>query len=336
MRSILTSGDLKDIIAEQHYPDGFHVDQGLHKRSYEIDYHGIRVGSKEIYFDGILIGFGDYHTTHDLTLRGKYDRPLLSLSFGLKGEFYGKTDGTFSSTTFGLSEGEALFCYIPEPSGVFDFKANTELTTFSITFTESYFKRFSTCQSPVYDEILNSIIRERPHIKLTSLPACGRIREIIYQVQNSRLEGPMQRFMLEAKIIELFCLWIDACDSINPNSHKSQHADSDRIYYARELLYNSMHDPPSISELARLCGINEFKLKKGFKEIFHNTVMGTLFDYKMKLASELLLQSDLTIGEISDMTGYVHQQHFSTAFKRKFGVAPTEWKHYAKTTSLST
>ncbi|MDR0750669.1 MAG: AraC family transcriptional regulator [Tannerellaceae bacterium] len=36
--------------------------------------------------------------------------------------------------------------------------------------------------------------------------------------------------------------------------------------------------------------------------------------------------TDKTIQEIADLTGYEYQSHFTTAFKRKFYVSPQEYR----------
>jgi AraC-like DNA-binding protein len=69
-------------------------------------------------------------------------------------------------------------------------------------------------------------------------------------------------------------------------------------------------------------GINEFKLKHGFKEVFKNTVFGYLSDYKLLKAKELLADSSKDIKSISDELGYSSVQHFSNAFSKKFGISP--------------
>lgn len=48
--------------------------------------------------------------------------------------------------------------------------------------------------------------------------------------------------------------------------------DKQRIFFARDCLLKNIDAPPTLSQLARAAGLNEFKLKKGFKEIFNQTV----------------------------------------------------------------
>lgn len=48
--------------------------------------------------------------------------------------------------------------------------------------------------------------------------------------------------------------------------------------------------------------------------------------YKLNRAAELLREGTCNVSEISDMTGFSSLSYFSTAFKRQFGVAPSEYK----------
>ncbi|ULT23854.1 helix-turn-helix transcriptional regulator [Sphingobacterium sp. E70] len=82
----------------------------------------------------------------------------------------------------------------------------------------------------------------------------------------------------------------------------------------------------TLVNLAHLVGTNEFTLKKGFKELFGTTVFGFWNDAKMEHAKKLILDKNMTIGEVSDAIGYKNQRHFSDAFRRKFGFPPSKLK----------
>lgn len=80
--------------------------------------------------------------------------------------------------------------------------------------------------------------------------------------------------------------------------------------------------PPSLSELAHLSGLNEYKLKQGFKEMFSTTVFGYLAEKRLELARDYLSDPNRSVTEIADSLGYASIQHFSYAFKKKFGHSP--------------
>ena len=89
-------------------------------------------------------------------------------------------------------------------------------------------------------------------------------------------------------------------------------------------------DPVShihIPMLADKAGINEFKLKIGFKELFQISP----YQYRLRLclerAKELLEESDDTIDQIAAKVGFGTYNGFSTAFKKAFNIPPTAYRN---------
>jgi AraC-like DNA-binding protein len=75
-----------------------------------------------------------------------------------------------------------------------------------------------------------------------------------------------------------------------------------------------------------MAGLNEFKLKKGFKETFNQTVFEYLSDVRLETARNDLLNTGKSVTEIACELGYSSLQHFSAAFSKKFGVSPKKMK----------
>ena len=85
-----------------------------------------------------------------------------------------------------------------------------------------------------------------------------------------------------------------------------------------------MDSPPSLSELSRQIGLNSFKLKKHFKELFGVPVFKYLQNERLNRANELLRREDLTVQEVAWDVGYDSLSSFSNAFTKKFGYRPSE------------
>lgn len=98
--------------------------------------------------------------------------------------------------------------------------------------------------------------------------------------------------------------------------------DWDRVREAREILLGRMDDPPSLPELARLAGVNEVKLKAGFRKLWGTTVFGLLRRERMAAAREFLLARRGTVGEAAFRVGYTNTSHFAEAFQKEFGTTP--------------
>lgn len=51
-----------------------------------------------------------------------------------------------------------------------------------------------------------------------------------------------------------------------------------------------------------------------------------IMDIRLKRSAQLLKESDLTISEIADLTGFINPKYFSVCFKKHFELTPTEFK----------
>ena len=103
-------------------------------------------------------------------------------------------------------------------------------------------------------------------------------------------------------------------------------ADTDKFHQLKYFLDTHFLEEYSLAELSRICLLNEFKVKKGFKELFGTTVFGYLRKLRMDYADRLLLDASRSVEEVSDLLGYEHAQHFSIAFKKYRGVNPSTIK----------
>lgn len=79
----------------------------------------------------------------------------------------------------------------------------------------------------------------------------------------------------------------------------------------------------TISEMSEMFDIAESSLKRCFKSLTGVSVGTFMKTKRMEAAAELLLQEkDLSINEISMISGYGNQGKFSAAFKSVFGMTP--------------
>jgi len=98
-----------------------------------------------------------------------------------------------------------------------------------------------------------------------------------------------------------------------------------KIRQAKRIIIDQLQDPPSLKELARMVGLNEYKLKVGFKNIYGSPVFQYLTDYKMEQARRLLEGQAFKVNEVGYQLGYSNPSHFIAAFKKKFGTTPKKY-----------
>jgi AraC family transcriptional activator of pyochelin receptor len=99
------------------------------------------------------------------------------------------------------------------------------------------------------------------------------------------------------------------------------------IELAKSLIEKDPVNHLHIPILADRAGINEFKLKQGFRELFQTSPYQYRLHLCLKKAKQLLEETDDTIDQISSKVGFDTYNGFSTAFKKAFHIAPTEYRN---------
>lgn len=86
-------------------------------------------------------------------------------------------------------------------------------------------------------------------------------------------------------------------------------------------------EPITVEHIAYACGLNRSYLTRLFKDATGYTLQQYLIIYRMKMAMNMLTNTNKSIQEISSSVGYNDLFTFSKAFKRHFGHSPN---HYRK------
>ncbi len=95
-----------------------------------------------------------------------------------------------------------------------------------------------------------------------------------------------------------------------------------QLSVAKDYLINDLSSPPTIGELAKTVGLNQCKLKRGFKIVFGKSIYAYFQEERMHRAMDLLKNNNVT--ETAMILGYSNFSHFSTAFRKQFGLLPKE------------
>jgi len=146
------------------------------------------------------------------------------------------------------------------------------------------------------------------------------------QLVNIQLSANANRLYYRGKILELLALYFSERKPDTENCPFLNNEDLVRkIKHAKERLLANEGHPPTIKELAKLSGLNEYQLKAGFKEIYGNTIYGYLLDHKLDHARVLLDSQKFQVAQVAYQIGYTNPSHFIAAFKKKFGVTPKKY-----------
>lgn len=155
------------------------------------------------------------------------------------------------------------------------------------------------------------------------------MQQAIHAMLNNSLTGTLKNLLIEGKVLEIVALQLNEFarqQRREPGALKMRPADLDLFHDLRKYLDQHFTEELSLKGLSRMFGLNEFKLKKGFKQLFNTTVFDYIQEQKMNYSKQLLCDQRMYVNEVARLVGYKNPNHFSTAFKRKFGVSPAALK----------
>ncbi|QNP51343.1 response regulator [Hymenobacter qilianensis] len=82
----------------------------------------------------------------------------------------------------------------------------------------------------------------------------------------------------------------------------------------------------SVEDVARSLGISRVQLYRKVKALLGTGVTDFIQGIRLTKARQILLDDSLTIAEVAYQTGFSSPSYFSTAFKAKYQISPSEFK----------
>ena len=148
---------------------------------------------------------------------------------------------------------------------------------------------------------------------------------LIDKLINAKNSEKMNSIISEHRAIEYMIHRFSLLDLHMPAEHTN-----DEIAIAeqaKQVILRSYANPPTIKELARQCGTNDFKLKKYFKKVYKTTLYAYVQKLRLERANLLLRENLMSVSQIANKVGYKHQGHFSAIFFKAYGVYPKDLKN---------
>lgn len=149
-----------------------------------------------------------------------------------------------------------------------------------------------------------------------------RNRQVMHaaHILANRLDHPKcQQLLLQSAALEFLGAHFGAMEG-SQASPTLPRREQQRIMAARDRLLQDLSAPPTIQQLSLEVGLNQLKLKQGFKTLFGTSIYALFQKHRMEQARILLKQQNVT--EVAMTMGYSNVSHFSTAYRKQFGILP--------------
>ena len=252
--------------------------------------------------------------------------PIITLSFFLQG----KVDFNMKCEREALTghQGMAGILYTPDHQGYMQWAKQSRFDLLSVRISrERFIQCISNDMRSEVKQLFAPLISDTPEPFRLFCSVTADISRLLHDLANPSglMGGDLLR---DARAHELFFTVLE--EMINLHAGKSDkriisRSDEKKLLQAKELLLLDLTNPPGLKELARQVGLNDFKLKKGFKECFNTTAYNLLHEERMQQARLLILQGKYNITEVSGQVGYTSHGHFSAAFRKRFGLTPRQF-----------
>lgn len=94
----------------------------------------------------------------------------------------------------------------------------------------------------------------------------------------------------------------------------------------RDYLDANIDHVQPLQQLAELGGVHQTTLCRLFRRYYRCSVGEYIRKLRLERSAKDLSDPDLTLAEIASASGFYDQSHFTNAFRRHFGVTPTEYR----------
>lgn len=245
-------------------------------------------------------------------------KPWMAMLYQLDGQLDSKACALRPLT---IGHGHQNMMADEAPANLYTFQGQQH-TSFTVHMTRELFTDLVAANEEWFSLHRQQLSQPAPFVLLPQGAAISPTqRQLIQQIINCPYSGVLKKLFLEARFLDLF---IEQQTQLVQLAARPNPRDRDLMFAVRDFLDQNYAEPPSLLEIARLFGTNDFKLKKGFKELFGTTVFGYVAERRLAVAHQLITLTDQPVQEVAETVGFTNPAHFATAFRRRFGLRPSQ------------
>lgn len=258
---------------------------------------------------------------HKLQRKASTTAPILELAYSRKKTLHSE----MNRASVEIQPGYSHLGFLGQTTGYSEYNCGEEVEVYSIWVEPAVFDSFCHAVGGSEKTCFRSFLGTTScyyHFKHDAREE-GILNALSQSLFSS--EDRMNFLLLESRILELLSINIERLLCSDRTDGRTLHltsADAERLHNAREILLHRLDCPPSLLELAHMIQMNDFKLKRLFKQYFGKTVYQYIREQRLEKAFFLLQDQRYNVSESAFAVGYTNISHFSEAFRSYFGISP--------------
>ncbi len=175
-----------------------------------------------------------------------------------------------------------------------------------------------------HSPLLNALLEQwEAHGAPTLLwPVPGFLLSGLAQTQQTAIPLLSRQLMLEGVMLQLLGSALSQ-QRHHPQRSPALSGAAQRLEQVRRLLEQHPEKTYSLATLAQLAAMSTSSLRVKFRQAYGQSVFDYLRDCRLALARRYLAEG-YSVQQAAWKSGYQHATNFSTAFRRRYGMAPSE------------
>ncbi|MGS0627676.1 MULTISPECIES: helix-turn-helix domain-containing protein [Photorhabdus] len=245
--------------------------------------------------------------------------PTVSIAFILSGEGRMAIE---NGDVLDINPGTMVFFYSPKTTRGMNFFGCGTWHILDIRFS---LNEIEAQELPCFTKLTSGFEKNVSYsdVLMMARPIYPPFMQIVNQIEECQLNGNVRKVYLKAKALEILaCVTAQIYDcQYNVINSLQRRA----VYNAIKIINNDYHSPWTIKSLSRAVGLNERKLKEGFRAVVFRTFHQYLENVRMTTAEDLL-KKGMSVIDVSTAVGYSSPSHFSKRFRQHYLINPKAWQ----------
>jgi len=104
----------------------------------------------------------------------------------------------------------------------------------------------------------------------------------------------------------------------------------DRVQRGVDFIEARLDEPIELAEIAEVAGLSQWHFQRIFRGLTSETLKTYVRSRRMAVALERLVTTDLRVLDIAVAAGFESQEAFARAFKKAFGMTPSEYRQIGR------
>lgn len=185
-------------------------------------------------------------------------------------------------------------------------------------------KKSDDCSSDFLLPLFTNMI-SLPTLITPDFPNYERIAKCIDEADEICKTYPKAfQFAIKSQLFSFFFLLFSTCAdmAILPKNKRSL----DKMKQIMKYIECNYMEKITIADIASEIGVSSSHFMKFFKNTMGTSFIDYLNEYRLAMASRLLLSSDASVLDVANEVGFDNLSYFNRLFKKKFGLAPTNYR----------